>query len=232
MPLHLPDHPEAICAALIDLDGTLVDTLGDFAAALNAALAELALPAPSEQVIARMVGKGTEHLLESVLAHSQNLKPGESADAALFAELRTRYLRHYTAINGAHSRLYPGAREGLEALQAAGLPLVCLTNKPQALAEPLLAAKGLTAFFAHVFGGDHFPRKKPDPLPLRQACRILGQPPSAVLMIGDSSNDAEAGRAAGCPVALLRYGYNHGRPIEEVPAHVYLDSLADLRRWL
>lgn len=232
MPLHISSHTQPILAALIDLDGTLVDTLGDFEAALRSALAELNLAAPSSQAIAHMVGKGTDHLLESVLAHSQKLPTSQTPDAATFAELRTRYLRHYRAINGQHSRVYPGVVEGLQALRTAGLALICLTNKPQALAEPLLAAKGLNGFFAHVFGGDYFPRKKPDPLPLLEACRVLNLPTAAVLMVGDSSNDAQAAHAAGCPVALLRYGYNHGRPIEEVPAQMYLESLADLRAGL
>lgn len=217
-------HP--IHACLIDLDGTLVDTLGDFEAALNAMLAELGLPRIARAQIERLVGKGSEHLIRSVLAR-------QGADAqALYERAWAAYQSAYLGINGRFSRVYPGVPEGLRALQAAGLPLVCLTNKPLAFARPLLAAKGLAGFFTHVYGGDSFARKKPDPLPLTEACRALGSAPARTLMVGDSRNDAEAAHAAGCPLALVRYGYNHGEPIDAVPAAAHLDRLDQLPGWL
>ncbi len=121
--------------------------------------------------------------------------------------------------------MYPGAREGLQALQAAGWRMACLTNKPSAFAVPLLRDKGLDGFFSHTFGGDAFPRKKPDPLPLLETCRALGTVPSRTLMLSDSSNDAEAARAAGCPVVLVSYGYNHGRPAAEARPDAVVDRL-------
>jgi phosphoglycolate phosphatase len=117
----------------------------------------------------------------------------------------------------------------LQSLQAAGLRLVCLTNKPLAFARPLLQRKGLDHFFSAVLGGDSFERKKPDPLPLHKACELLGTLPTRTLMVGDSSNDAQAARAAGCPVVLVSYGYNHGLPVTQVDADGWLNSLADLR---
>lgn len=225
MPLHLTlaphSRPVPIHAALIDLDGTLIDTLGDFSQAIALTLAELGLAAVPSSAIALMVGKGTEHLLHSVLVHSLRTEP----DAALLARTRAIYLEHYRRLNGQFSAPYPGALQGLRALHAAGIPLVCLTNKPLALAQPLLQAKGMTGYFQHIFGGDSFERKKPDPLPLIQACRTLGLPCAQVLMVGDSSNDAQAARAAGCPIVLMRYGYNHGQPIENVDADGYWDRL-------
>ena len=104
--------------------------------------------------------------------------------------------------------------------------LACLTNKPLAFAQGLLKAKGLDVYFEHVFGGDSFARKKPDPLPLLQTCQALGTLPQNTLMVGDSSNDAQAAHAAGCPVVLVTYGYNHGEPIRAVQALDWLDSLA------
>jgi phosphoglycolate phosphatase len=217
-------HP--IHACLLDLDGTLVDTLGDFEAALNAMLAELGLPHIARAQIERLVGKGSEHLIRSVLAL-------QGADAqALYERAWAAYQGAYLGINGRFSRVYPGVPEGLRALQGAGLPLVCLTNKPLAFARPLLAAKGLAGFFRHVYGGDSFARKKPDPLPLIEACRALGSAPARTLMVGDSRNDAEAAHAAGCPLALVRYGYNHGEPIDAVPAAAHLDRLDQLPGWL
>jgi phosphoglycolate phosphatase len=113
--------------------------------------------------------------------------------------------------------VYPGVPEGLQRMRDAGWRLACLTNKPGAFAAPLLARKGLAGFFERVFGGDAFERKKPDPLPLQRSCEALGSTPADTLMVGDSSNDAAAARAAGCPVVLVTYGYNHGRPVSEVP---------------
>ncbi len=208
-------------AAIVDLDGTLVDTLGDFTVALNATLAELALPLLGRAAIERMVGKGSEHLIRSAL-HAVG------AHADRFRDAWAAYQRHYDATNGRHADVYAGAREGLDRLRAHGLKLACVTNKPGRFAEDLLRAKGLRAFFDGVFGGDAFEHKKPHPQPLLEACRFLGSEPSRTLMVGDSSNDAQAARAAGCPVLLVTYGYNHGQPATEVDADAWVDSLAAL----
>jgi phosphoglycolate phosphatase len=222
--------PVPFYAAIVDLDGTMVDTLGDFGVALNLMLADLRLPPVGAADVERMVGKGSEHLVRSTLAQ---VAPGMDAAVrdARFSEALTAYQRHYLAINGRHSRVYDGVRDGLLALQAAGLPMACLTNKPTAFARPLLAQKGLDGFFRHVFGGDAFERKKPDPLPLLKTCEALGSEPARTLMVGDSSNDAQAARAAGCPVVLVTYGYNHGLPARSVDADGHLDSLAELPAW-
>ena len=223
-------------AAIVDLDGTLVDTLGDFEVALNRALADLDLPPVTRALVERTVGKGSEHLIRSVLAHQLDeavaqghgrLCQGRSVDN-LFEPAWLRYQHHYLAINGNFAAVYPGVVEGLQSLQEHGLKLACLTNKPLSFAKPLLQAKGLDRFFSHVFGGDSFERKKPDPLPLLKTCEALGTLPAQTLMVGDSSNDAQAARAAGCPVALVRYGYNHGQPIDAVDADVYVDALTEL----
>jgi phosphoglycolate phosphatase len=212
-------------AAIVDLDGTMVDTLGDFEVALNRMLRELALPAITRDVIGTMVGKGSEHLIRSVL---RRVREERDADGALFDQAWGRYVHHYLAINGQHAPIYAGVAEGLAMLRARGLRLACLTNKPIAFARPLLAAKGLDGYFEHLFGGEAFERKKPDPLPLLKTCEALGSAPARTLMVGDSSNDAQAARAAGCPVVLVSYGYNHGQPVREVDADGFVDSLAEL----
>jgi phosphoglycolate phosphatase len=208
-------------AAIIDLDGTMVDTVGDFDAALNAMLAEQALPAVDRAFIARTVGKGSEHLIRSTLAQV-------GADPTLYETAWQAYQRHYQVINGQFSVVFPGVIAGLRQLAASGLALACLTNKPTGFARPLLASKQLDGYFAQVFGGDAFARKKPDPLPLLETCRALGSAPARTLMVGDSSNDAQAARAAGCPVVLVRYGYNHGRPVAEASPDAVIDSLEQL----
>ena len=233
-------HPTRFDAAIIDLDGTMVDTIGDFAVALNLMLADLALPAIDKGSVAAMVGKGSEHLINSVLNHALAqsgrphvaIKSGADEAAALFPSAWQSYQQHYLAVNGQHSALYPGVREGLDVLRAQGLTLACLTNKPTAFALPLLAAKGLDGYFSQVFGGDAFARKKPDPLPLLKTCEALGTSPARTLMVGDSSNDAQAARAAGCPVVLVTYGYNHGEPVRAVDADGFVDSLVALAAWL
>ncbi|HQS00462.1 MULTISPECIES: phosphoglycolate phosphatase [unclassified Polaromonas] len=232
----ITSHHSLFDAAIVDLDGTLVDTLGDFVVALNRMLADLSLPPVERSVVGARVGKGSEHLISSVLDHVLNRPAAldgraqtainNEAVKRLFPAAWTSYQRHYLAINGQHASVYPGVEEGLQLLQRQGLKLACLTNKPTAFAVPLLKAKGLDGFFSLVFGGDSFERKKPDPLPLRKTCEALGSAPARTLMIGDSSNDAQAARAAGCPVLLVTYGYNHGQPVRDVDADGFVDTLA------
>lgn len=205
-------------AAIVDLDGTMVDTLGDFEVALNATLHELRLPGVDRAFIGRTVGKGSEHLIRSTLAHV-------GGEAALYDDAWARYQHHYDAVNGEHAVVFPGVADGLRRLREAGFMLACLTNKPGAFARDLLDVKGLLGYFAAVHGGDAFERKKPDPLPLLKTCESLGSSPHETLMIGDSRNDAAAAHAAGCPVVLVTYGYNHGEPVRAVPADGYVDRL-------
>ncbi len=221
----MPAPRTPLIAAIIDLDGTMVDTVGDFEVALRLALADLGLPPVHRAFIMRTVGKGTENLLARALAEV-------AAPADQFEPLHQRYQHHYVAINGQHSAVYPGVVEGLQALKAAGWRLACVTNKPGAFAHPLLKLKGLDGYFDHSFGGDAFARKKPDPMPLLETCKALGTTPAQTLMLGDSSNDAAAARAAGCPVALVSYGYNHGEPVATAAPDVIVDRFDQIPHWL
>ena len=225
-----------IDAVIFDLDGTLVHTLGDFQVALHRTMADLDLPPVPDALIAQTIGKGSEHLIRTLLAH-QMARPevkgvGQACPAlsvdALFDRAWQRYQHHYLAINGQFADVYPGVLDALESLSARGIPMACLTNKPLAFAQTLLQEKSLTSFFGSVFGGDSFERKKPDPLPLLKTCEALGTSVARTLMVGDSSNDAQAAHAAGCPVVLVTYGYNHGQPVQDTPAAAWLDTLADL----
>ncbi len=230
-----PLSPLRLVAAIVDLDGTMVDTLGDFEEALNRTLADLDLPRVSRALVERTVGKGSEHLILSVLQHQLDLPEvgacqGRNAQS-LYPAAWQRYQHHYLAINGEYAQVYPGVAQGLAQMQAAGLQLACVTNKPLAFARTLLERKGLQPFFTHLFGGDSFARKKPDPLPLLKTCEALGTLPAQTLMVGDSSNDAQAAWAAGCPVVLLRYGYNHGQAVDAMQAHGHLDDLTQWQAW-
>lgn len=217
-------------ACMIDLDGTLVDTMGDFEAVVALMLQDLGLPALPRVHLEGMVGKGSEHLIACVLTRQMPLVNASTQGPTPtdLAQAWQIYQSHYLQVNGQASAVYPGVLEGLQGLADRGLPLACLTNKPQALAQTLLKQKGLSEFFSVVFGGDSFERKKPDTLPLLKTCEVLGFQPSQVLMIGDSSNDAQAAQAAGCKVVLLSHGYNHGQPIREVAADHHLDALAEI----
>jgi len=233
-------HQTKLLAAIVDLDGTMIDTLGDFEVALNRSLADLDLPPVTRALVEHTVGKGSEHLIRSVLAHQLAL-PEVKEQLRLCTSLGVddlyeaawqRYQHHYLAINGEFADVYPGVIEGLQQLLDAGLQLACLTNKPLSFAKPLLQAKGLDHFFTHVYGGDSFERKKPDPLPLLKTCEALGVMPAQALMVGDSSNDAQAARAAGCPVVLVRYGYNHGESVDGVDADAHVDALTQIAQAL
>ena len=221
-------------AVIVDLDGTMIDTLSDFELALNLMLADFDSAPVERSFIERAIGQGSENLVRRTLQFIQNraltqVNPAQVAIKSIVFEVALeRYQHHYMAVNGQASQVYPGVVEGLNAWHAAGLKMACLTNKPSAFALPLLKLKGLDSYFGHVFGGDAFERKKPDPLPLLKTCEALGTQPARTLMVGDSSNDAQAAHAAGCPVALVSYGYNHGEPIRTVPANWHVDSFTQL----
>ena len=216
----------AIRAVIVDLDGTMLDTVPDFEAALNGMRADLGLGPITQAVIKPLVGKGSEKLVRDALLLDWDAARVE----AVYEEAIAGYQRHYLAINGDRSTLFDGVLEGLQAMRDLGLRLVCVTNKPVAFTLPLLEQKGLAPYFEQVFGGDSFAKKKPDPMPMLGACAALDLPPGQVVAIGDSSNDAESARGAGCFVLTVPYGYNHGRPVQEIQSDGIVDSLLDAAR--
>ena len=211
---------------MIDLDGTLADTIPDLAAAANMMLRELGRPGLDVAVIRTFVGKGIPRLVERALA---GVLEG-SAPAELLARALPIYERCYGEVNGRHTVVYPGVEEGLERLRAMRLPLACVTNKAQSFTTALLEQLRLARYFESVIAGDTLPQRKPDPAPLLHACRGFGIAPREMLMIGDSVNDVEAARAAGCPVFCVTYGYNEGRDVRELDVDAIVASLIEATR--
>lgn len=233
----------AIRAVCIDLDGTLLDTAPDLAAAANAMLAEIGRPLLPDDRVASFVGKGADVLIRRCLLATDGAAPdGVAADAidarldevdpAVFGDARARWLRHYEQVNGRFSRLFPGVAEGIQGLREQGIALACITNKPGRFVAPLLERFGLLHAFAFWIAGDTLPVRKPDPGQLLEAARRFGLAPQAVAVIGDSLNDAIAARAAAMPVYLVPYGYNEGRAVETVDCDGIVASLAAFARAL
>ncbi len=214
-------------AIAFDLDGTLLDTIHDLAAAINALLGEMGYPALPKAEIRDLVGKGMPNLVRRALASAFGTSPAVVDDDELAAAL-ARYQAHYASLLGRETRLYPGVREGLDRLQAMGLPLAVITNKATRFVRPHLDHAGLTGYFRVLVGGDDLPAKKPAPDPLLHVAARLGVAPAQLLMVGDSTNDAQAARAAGCPVLILPYGYNEGEPVENIDADGIVPSLLDV----
>ena len=218
--------PLQVKAVMIDLDGTLLDTIPDLAAAANLMLTELKMPALPESLIRNFVGKGINNLIERTLTGSMDGKP----DADLFQRALPIYERSYKAVNGKHTTIYPGVNEGLDLLRAQGFPLVCVTNKSERFTLPLLDYVSLSGYFTAVVCGDTLPQKKPDPAPLFHACRQLKVAPGEMLMIGDSLNDAQAARSAGCPIFCVTYGYNEGHDVHTLDVDAIVASLVEAAR--
>jgi len=213
----------AVGAVIIDLDGTLLDTVPDLAEAVNLAFRDLGRTALQQQQIAQYVGKGVEVLMHRALTGHLDGRVAE----AQFRPAIDAFMMHYTQVNGRHSRVYPGVLEGLEAMSAMGLRLAVVTNKPLSFTEPLLQATGLRKFFELVVGGDSLSRKKPDPLPMTHVSRQFGLPANQILAIGDSLNDALAARAAGMPVLAVPYGYNEGADVNSLDVDAIVTTLSE-----
>jgi len=211
---------------MIDLDGTLADTIPDLAEAANRMLRELGRPALEPALLRTFVGKGIPKLVERALAGTLEGR----VDGGLLARALPIYERCYAEENGRHSVVFPGVREGLQTLRDMQLRLACVTNKAERFTLALLEHLRLARCFEQVIAGDTLPQKKPDPQPLLHACRGFGIAPGDMLMIGDSANDVEAARAAGCPVFCVDYGYNEGRDVRELDADAIVASLIEATR--
>jgi phosphoglycolate phosphatase len=225
-PVQSPPKLE-VSAVAFDLDGTLLDTVHELAAAVNALLGELGYPPLSSDLVGTMIGKGMANLVRRALALATGVSP-EAVDDAEVKDALNRYQAHYASRLGHETRLFPGMVPGLARLHEMGIPLAVITNKATRFVRPHLVAAGIEHYFSVVIGGDDLPTKKPDPGPLRHVAALFGIAPERLLMVGDSGNDVEAARGAGCPVLVVPYGYREGKPVHELDADGIVESVSDL----
>lgn len=213
--------PEVV---LIDLDGTLVDSVPDLAWCTARMLEALDCPACSEDDVRLWVGNGVEKLIKRALTGDMNAEP----DPALYDKAVPLFMTLYKDNSCRLSHLYPGVETGLRWLQSRQVKLGCVTNKPEAFTLPLLDFLGIRQFFEVVISGDSLPQKKPHPAPLLHGVEFFRVSVDKALMIGDSVSDVEAARAAGLKIVCMSYGYNHGADIRSANPDAVIDSFAEL----
>ncbi|HQQ63877.1 MAG TPA: phosphoglycolate phosphatase [Pseudomonadales bacterium] len=208
---------------LFDLDGTLVDSAPDIAAAVDATLVNSGWPAAGVERVRSWVGNGSRTLVERALRFAVG-----KFDTALHESVHNHFLLEYAKHNGPDTRVFPGVYECLAQCQAQNKKMACVTNKPEHLARQLVAHLGMEKYFALTIGGDTFPQRKPDPTALRFCCEKLDVPVSRTLMVGDSHIDVDSARAAGMKVLCVSYGYNHGGPVAAANPDWLVDDLREL----
>jgi phosphoglycolate phosphatase len=210
---------------LIDVDGTLVDSVPDLAYCVDVLMERLGRPPHGEAAVRNWVGNGVERLVRRALIGQLDGEPPE----ADFDRAYPIFLDLYAANTSKRSVLYPGVREGLDWMAAAGYRLGCVTNKAAQFTIPLLTDLGVIDCFGIVVSGDTLPQKKPDPAPLLHAAAHFGVEPTRSLMVGDSVSDVKAARAAGFGIVCMSYGYNHGVDIRLAEPDAVIDSMVELQ---
>ncbi len=212
--------PIPLKVVLIDLDGTLLDTVGDIIHAANLMRSTFGFPPLEAGVIRNFVGKGITNLVAKTLKDVV----GEVGPTALKVAV-TNFERQYETCFTDTSKPYPGVVDGLNALRDAGFRLGCVTNKAEKFTLPLLEKTGLRDYFEIVVSGDTVAEKKPHPMPLLHAADLFGCKPIEMLLIGDSINDAQAARAAGCAAFIVPYGYNEGQELRGLDCDAFIDDI-------
>jgi phosphoglycolate phosphatase len=209
---------------LIDVDGTLVDSVPDLTYCVDEMMKRLDMPAHGEAKVRNWVGNGVERLVRRALVGQLDGEP----DEALYEKAYPIFLELYRDNTSKRSCLYPGIKEGLDYLKAEGYKMGCVTNKAAQFTEPLLKDLDVYNYFSIVISGDTLPQKKPDPAPLLHAARFFNVSPEQAMMIGDSISDVKAARAAGFLIVCMTYGYNHGVDIRDANPDAVMDSMAEL----
>lgn len=210
---------------LIDVDGTLVDSVPDLAYCVDEMMKQLDMPLRGEERVRQWVGNGVERLVRRALINQLDGEP----DEALFQKALPIFEELYRENTSKRSCLYPGVKEALDFLRTTNVRLGCVTNKAAQFTLPLLKDLGISDYFELVVCGDTLPKKKPDPLPLLHAAEKLGATPSESLMLGDSQSDVKAARAAGFNIVCMSYGYNHGEDIRNYNPDAVVDSMDEIK---
>jgi phosphoglycolate phosphatase len=213
---------------LIDVDGTLVDSVPDLAYCVDEMMQQLGMPVHGEAKVREWVGNGVERLCRRALIGQLDGEP----DDALFDKAYPIFLELYAENTSKRSCLYPGVKEGLDYMQSAGYKLGCVTNKAAQFTHPLLKDLGIFDRFDIVISGDTLAQKKPDPMPLLHGAAHFGVKPENALMLGDSVSDVKAARAAGFQIICMSYGYNHGVDIRLSNPDAVIDSMVELKELL
>jgi|SRR5262249_15685103 len=210
-------HFSAVRALLFDLDGTLIDSKLDLVNSVNSMLKEMNRDTLSLGTVASYIGHGAPRLVADVLGPRAT-----DQDRKIGLEI---FLAHYEKHSMETTRAYPGVAEGLEALQEHRMAV--LTNKPVKMSVEILEGLGLRKFFRHVYGGDSFPTKKPDPAGAQIILKDLDTRPEEAAMVGDSDVDVQTARNAGMLSVHVNYGFGqHARDAH--PADLYVDNLLEI----
>ncbi|GGP56998.1 phosphoglycolate phosphatase [Shewanella algicola] len=221
-----------IKAIAFDLDGTLIDSVPDLAAATNATLVECNLPEVSDALVRSWVGNGAQILMQRALSYASSMAEDSTALQAQLEQVMPRFMHHYGEHLQQHSLLYPHVLETLQQLTQAGYKLAIVTNKPYRFTVPLLTAFGLDGLFSEVLGGDSLAKMKPDPMPLQHLLQQWQLDNTQLLMVGDSKNDILAAKAANVMSIGLTYGYNYGEDIGLSEPDAVCEQFADIGNYL
>ncbi|HCQ7059642.1 phosphoglycolate phosphatase [Klebsiella oxytoca] len=235
------DKLHNIRGVAFDLDGTLVDSAPGLTAAVDNALYALELPMAGEERVVTWIGNGADVLIQRALTWARQEratlraaqgKPSVDHDDIPQAEqqaiLRKLFDRYYGEVAEEGSFLFPAVADTLGALHAKGLALALVTNKPTPFVAPILSSLDIAKYFTVVIGGDDVKNKKPHPEPLLMVAEKLGLAPAELLFVGDSRNDIQAAKAAGCCSIGLTYGYNYGEPISLSEPDYIFDQFNEL----
>jgi phosphoglycolate phosphatase len=212
--------PLNISAIVIDLDGTLLHTAPELAESANRMLRDMGRAPVSQALLMSYIGNGIHWLVKRALTGDMHSEP----DATLFEKALPIFEKHYTEL-ATKSQPFQNVVQGLDAMKAAGFRLGCITNKAGLYTTPILKHAGLDTYFEIVLSGDSLPEKKPHPMPLLHAAKFFNIAIEQLLLVGDSLSDAQAARAAGCPIICVPYGYNHGEPVESLNVDAVIPDL-------
>jgi len=212
---------------LLDLDGTLIDSVPDLATAVDAMLSHIQRPAAGVEKIAHWIGNGADRLVRRALADGDDSLASRLSDDEV-AQARQVFDRAYLACLHRATGVFPGVASFLDETSGSSTTkMVLITNKPRQFTEPLIASLGWRDYFEFLVCGDDLAEKKPSPMPLLYACERTGIAPECTIMIGDSCHDIGAAKSAGIVSVGVTYGYNHGADIRDSQPELVVDSFTE-----